>query len=248
MLLYGLTDCGMIRTQNEDYYAAAAWQGREGHYLCVVCDGMGGAKGGAYASRTAADAFVRAAQAEKGTVEKCLRRALKAANTAVYEKARADKEQYGGMGTTLVAVMANEDTLCVMHVGDSRAYLLHGGTLFRLTEDHSLVQSLVAEGKLRPEEAARSPYKNVITRAVGVKDKAEGEIGAFIWTEGDRLLLCTDGLSGPVSEDEIWDILSEDKDISHVTHELIAAALAHGGDDNITALVIENKKETFGND
>ncbi len=247
MLLYGMTDCGMLRTHNEDYYTAALWQGRKGFYLGVVCDGMGGAKGGAHASRIATEAFVRTAQAEKGTVEKCLRRALAAANTAVWQRAKEEKGELAGMGTTLVAAMVSEDTLSVLHVGDSRAYLLHDGTLYKLTEDHSYVQALVAEGKLRPEEAAGSPYKNIITRAVGVKEKVKGDMGAFVWREGDRLLLCTDGLSGAVSESEIWDILSEGKDISQLTHELIAAALAHGGDDNITALVIENKKETLKN-
>lgn len=247
MLLYGLTDCGIYRKQNEDYYTAAVWQKKEGFYLGVVCDGMGGAKGGALAGRTATETFVSAMQEGTDDVERAMKGALRRANEAVYKKAKEDGEALDGMGTTLVAVLACDDTVCVLHVGDSRAYLLHDGTLFRLTEDHSYVQALVAEGKLTATEAEASPYKNIITRAVGVKERVEGEIGAFIWSEGDRLLLCTDGLSGFVKESEIWDVLSEDKDISLVAHELVAAAERGGGEDNITVLLIENKKETTQN-
>jgi protein phosphatase len=106
---------------------------------------------------------------------------------------------------------------------------------------------LVAEGKLTKEEAEKSPYKNILTRAVGVKDEVEGDADAFLWTEGDRLLLCTDGLSSYVTEREIWDILSEDKDVSRIAHELITAAECHGSEDNVTALLIENKKEILEN-
>lgn len=248
MLLYGLTDCGMYRKQNEDYYTAAAWRHKDGFYLGVVCDGMGGAKGGALASRTATEAFVASMQEDGSGVERAMRHALRRANTAVYKKAYEGTERMDGMGTTLVAAVANEDTVCVLHVGDSRAYLLHNGTLFRLTEDHSYVMALVGEGKLSEAEAEKSPMRNIITRAVGVKDKVEGDIGAFIWSEGDRLLLCTDGLSGAVKESEIWDILSEDKDISQAAHELVSAAEFGGSEDNITVLLIENKKETIPND
>lgn len=246
MLLYGITDCGLYRKQNEDYYTAAKWQHRDGFYFGVVCDGMGGAKGGALASRTATEAFVISMQGDTGSVERAMRTALRRANGAVYKKAVEDAT-LSGMGTTLVAAVANEDTVCVLHVGDSRAYLLHDGTLFRLTEDHSYVRALVEEGRMSEAEAETSAMRNIITRAVGVKEKVEGDMGAFIWSEGDRLLLCTDGLSGFVKESEIWDVLLEDKDIGELAHELVSAAERNGGDDNVTALLIENKKETMQN-
>ena len=247
MLLYGTTDCGLYRKENEDYYAAAAWQHREGFYLGVVCDGMGGAKCGALASRTATEAFVASVQEDDGEAGDVLKNALRRASDAVREKAASGGEERAGMGTTLVAALACETAICLLHVGDSRAYLLHEGKLFRLTEDHTFVRSLVAEGKLSEAEAEQSPYKNILTRAVGVGEETEGDVGAFLWTEGDRLLLCTDGLSSYVTEREIWDILSEDKDVSLIAHELIAAAECHGSEDNVTALLIENKKEILEN-
>jgi protein phosphatase len=243
MLLYGLTDPGMVRDCNEDYYAAALWPGRKESFLLVVCDGMGGAKGGAHASRLATEAFVRRMTEERGRPTAALARALGAANAAVWERAQADKENCEGMGTTLVAAVAEPGRVTVLHVGDSRAYLLRNGELIGLTLDHSYVQSLVAKRRITAAEAKDSPLRNYITRAVGVGKRVKGDVAAFPWREGDRLLLCTDGLTGLVSEKELGEILSEDTDISHVTHELVAAACAHGGEDNITALVIENKKE-----
>ena len=242
MLLYGMTDVGLYRKENEDYYTAAAWQHKEGFYLGVVCDGMGGAKCGALASRTATETFVASVQEKDGEVADALADALRRANAAVREKALENEERQG-MGTTLVAALACETAVCLIHVGDSRGYLLHEGELYRLTEDHSLVQALLAEGAISEEEARDSLYKNVITRAVGVEDAVEGDVSAFLWSEGDRLLLCTDGLSAYVTEKEIGEIMSEDKDLSDVARELITAAECHGSEDNVTALLIENTKE-----
>ncbi|MBO5755326.1 MAG: Stp1/IreP family PP2C-type Ser/Thr phosphatase [Clostridia bacterium] len=242
MLLYGMTDVGLYRKENEDYYTAAAWQRGEGYYLGVVCDGMGGANCGALASRTATEAFVASVQENRSDVAETLTVALRRANEAVRKKAAEDEERRG-MGTTLVAALGSEETICLLHVGDSRGYLLHEGSLYRLTEDHSLVRALLAEGKIGEEEAEKSPYRNLLTRAVGAEDEVTGDLGAFLWSEGDRLLLCTDGLSSYVTEKEIEEIMAEEKDISDVAHELITAAECHGSEDNLTALLIENKKE-----
>ena len=157
MLLYGMTDVGLYRKENEDYYAAAAWRHREGFYLGVVCDGMGGAKCGALASRTATEAFVASVQEDASEAGETLKNALRRAHEAVRKKAAEGGEEREGMGTTLVAALACDTAICLLHVGDSRAYLFHDGTLFRLTEDHTLVQSLVAEGKLTGDEAQKSP-------------------------------------------------------------------------------------------
>lgn len=247
MLVYGMTDCGLYRRENEDYYTAAAWQRRRGFCLGVVCDGMGGAKCGALASRTATEAFVASVQEDESEATNALRNALRHAHDAVRKKAAEGGEERTGMGTTLVAALACDDTLYLLHVGDSRAYLLHGGKLLRLTEDHTLVGALVAEGRLSEGEAKKSPYKHILTRAVGAREETEGDTSTFPWTEGDRLLLCTDGLSSYVTEREIWDILSEDKDVSRIAHELVTAAECHGSEDNVTALLIENKKESSEN-
>ncbi len=253
MNIYGMTDIGTCRHRNEDSFGYCPLmpppliKGRRGKpafgMLAVVCDGMGGAQGGEVASRTATEIFMNAMQnCEKKDVESSMQSAIAKANRAVYEKARED-DALTGMGCTAAAAVAYDDTLALLHVGDSRIYLCHEGRLLLLTRDHSYVQQLVDAGKMSAEEARHSRYKNIITRAVGTAPRVEADFALCRWEEGDKLLLCTDGLTGFVEESEICAVLSENITVEDASRELIAAANARGCDDNLTALILENQKE-----
>ena len=174
--------------------------------------------------------------------ESAMTPALAAANRAVFEEANA-KESLQGMGTTMVCALAYSDRLALMHVGDSRIYLWHAGHLLLLTHDHSYVQQLVDAGRMSAEEARQSRYKNLITRAVGTTADVDGDFAYCLWEEGDKILLCTDGLTGFVEESEISCILSEDVPAEQIVRELIGAANSRGCDDNLTAFLLENTKE-----
>ncbi len=253
MNIYGMTDIGTVRRQNEDYFGYCRLtppprlKGRrdtaEQALLGVVADGMGGANAGEVAARLAAETFLESVKASgKKDVERAMRTAIASANTAVYKEAQGNPA-LSGMGCTVAAVLAYDDTLALLHVGDSRVYLAHAGRLLLLTRDHSYVQELVDAGRMSAEDAKYSMYKNIITRAVGTHERVEEDFALCRWEEGDRILLCTDGLTGFIEEREICSVLSEDIPVEDVARELIAAANARGCDDNLTALVIENKKE-----
>jgi len=253
MKIYGMTDTGMCRMDNQDYFSACtvappprikgARKREKEALLAVVCDGMGGAKGGALASRLATETFMHTVMETRAHhSEDALQEAFAAANAAVYEKAQED-EALHGMGTTIVAALVYEKHLSLLHVGDSRIYLWHAGELSLLTHDHSYVQQMIDSGKMTPEEARHSRYKNLITRALGTAKETVADTVLCKWDVGDKLLLCTDGLIGFVDEAEMCSVLSEDIPAEQTVHELIGAANSRGCDDNLTALLLENIKE-----
>ena len=252
MNVCGLTDSGMCRAENQDCFACATLpskdkDGKDALALAVVCDGMGGAHGGETASRLATAIFVEKMAGEKKRDEHALKNAVAAANTAVYRKSR-EEERFSGMGTTLVSVLAGKREAQVAYVGDSRAYLFHGGAIRQLTHDHSYVQTLVDSGKLTQEEAKTHPMKNLIMRAVGVKKTVEADVFPITWEEGDILLLCSDGFSNEVGPEQMESVLSaKDVPLSQRVRDLIGAANCAGGDDNITVLLLENTKENEWN-
>ena len=166
-----------------------------------------------------------------------MRHACDAANSAVYERACAEPD-LRGMGTTIVAACVRHGRLTVLHVGDSRAYLAGLRRMQQLTTDHSLVQELVASGQVLPEQAHRHPRRNVITRAVGVGPKVEPDCRTLPFPPGARLLLCTDGLSNMLSAGQMHDLCRSSRDAKQICSRLIAAALARGARDNVTALVL----------
>jgi protein phosphatase len=251
MKIYGSTDVGMRRRHNEDYYdytrllsvpPTAEGEAREEGWLAVVADGMGGALGGEIASKMAAEIILSSVkESDEDDRLRMIEKAIAAANRAIFERSERD-ENVRGMGCTLVVVLASEHSLAIAHVGDSRIYLSHNDRLLLLTRDHSYVQQLVDAGELSPEEARHSMHRNIITRAVGTHESVTADVAACAWEEGDRLLLCTDGLTGSVEDREIGQVLSESTSIEDAVRELIAAANARDCDDNLTAVVIENKK------
>ena len=241
-----LSHPGLVRRGNEDACAADPDAG-----AFVVCDGMGGAAAGEVASRLAAETFLaritqptansnRAAQPEVR-----LAAAVNAANQAVYQRS-CRSPQLSGMGTTLVALLApagNADTLWLAHVGDSRCYRLRCGHLQQLTSDHSLVEEQLRAGQITPAQAARSPMRNLITRAIGSEATVEAEIQRHHAQPGDLYLLASDGLTHDVNDGEIASILiaipipAVQSSLAHACEALIVAANRNGGHDNITVLL-----------
>lgn len=241
----GRTDIGRSREHNEDKFdffvpddaARLAFRGR----MYAIADGMGGHQAGQVASETALKTVIRAYFAPDAPedVEAALRMALNRASGLIYRAARQFDGKTQGMGTTAVVAIVKEDGITVAHVGDSRAYLLRRGEpLRRLTIDHSWVEEQVRRGGMSREEAEKSPYRNYILRSVGVEPTVETDITTFAAQPGDTLLLCSDGLTGMVSESEIATILTKESP-SDAALSLIDAANNAGGKDNITALVIK---------
>ena len=226
----GVTDVGRVRDGNEDDFLDQS--NRLG--LVAVADGMGGHRAGEVASATALEAL-RAAVASGEP----LRDAIEGANDAVLEKSVSDQE-FHGMGTTLTAGMLGSDGhLVVGHVGDSRAYLVRDGELSQITDDHSLVEEMVRSGELTPEQAEVHPRRSVITRALGIDPQVEVDEYPIELQPGDRILFCSDGLTTMVRPDEIASILSREPDLRRAAQLLVDAANAAGGEDNITAVIIE---------
>ncbi len=226
----GVTDVGRVRDGNEDDFLDQS--NRLG--LVAVADGMGGHRAGEVASATALEAL-RAAVASGQP----LRDAIEGANDAVLEKSVSDQE-LAGMGTTLTAGMLGTDGyLVVGHVGDSRAYLVRDGELTQITDDHSLVEEMVRGGELTREQAEVHPRRSIITRALGIDPEVEVDEYPIELRPGDRILFCSDGLTTMVRPDEIAGILSREQDPKRAAQLLVDAANAAGGEDNITAVIVE---------
>src|SRR6476646_8438294 len=222
------TDVGRVREGNEDAYLVDDAMG-----LVAVADGMGGHRAGEVASATALEALRSAI-----THGRPLRESMQDANEAVFTKSLTD-EELRGMGTTLTAAtLVTGGTVLVGHVGDSRAYLLHDGELRQVTVDHSLVEELVREGRLTADEAAVHPQRSILTRALGVDASVEVDVYPVELVPGDRLLLCSDGLTGMVQAEVIAATLRREEDPARAATQLVDAANSAGGEDNITVVVV----------
>jgi protein phosphatase len=221
------TDTGRQRTANEDSYFARA-------PMFAVADGMGGAQAGEVASRIAAGAFEPALKSD-GAAEEHLEEIVKGANREIHELAQRDSSR-AGMGTTLTAAMVQEDAVSFAHVGDSRAYVLRDGELRRLTKDHSLVEELRRQGRLTDEQAEEHPQRSIITRALGPEAEVNVDTMTFAARSGDVFLLCSDGLTTMVNEEQIKRILTGSRGLRAAVSQLVDAANRAGGRDNITAV------------
>lgn len=248
----GKTDIGKKRSTNQDNFSIKEYT--PGILLAVVCDGMGGARGGFEASSTATasfvasmDSFIESHITEQNTIEctdsqihRALRRAAFTSNKAVFQRSEEDSS-LRGMGTTLVAVLAVGSTVYTANVGDSRMYVIRGSRIEQVTHDHSYVQYLVDTGRITKEEARTAQNRNIITRAVGTESNVDADVFVTEIAAGERayVLLCTDGLTNHLGEDEITEIVSANSPISEKTDALVSRANQYGGSDNITAVVIE---------
>jgi serine/threonine protein phosphatase PrpC len=222
------TDTGRQRHANEDSYFARP-------PLFAVADGMGGAQAGEVASRIAAGAFERGRVSHEAPAEGQLEELAQKANREIHRLAQEDSSR-AGMGTTLTAAMVRDDEVALGHVGDSRAYVLRDGELRRLTKDHSLVEELRRQGRLTEEQAEEHPQRSIITRALGPEPSVNVDTMTFPAKDGDVFLLCSDGLTTMVSDDEIKRILTEARSLRSAVGRLVEAANRGGGRDNITAV------------
>ena len=242
MQYWGITDPGCTRTQNQDAYQVEVLN--KNTLLCVVCDGMGGAKSGNVASTLAVDVFVQEVKRtwipdmDPEELDQMLRNAIKLANFTVYDQAK-QFEEFTGMGTTLVAVLIQGKYATVVNVGDSRAYSIKSEGVRQLTTDHSLVQMMVARGELTPEQAKRYPGKNLITRAIGTESVVECDIFHRRLEKGECLLLCTDGLSNLLDEQELLFEVVHSGNRKRSCEGLLSIAKNRGAPDNVTCVLIE---------
>ena len=222
------SNVGLVRRSNEDSFLA-----RNG--LFAGCDGMGGARGGEVASETACRTLLSVDPRTAGL--DTLREAVMKANTAIVRRGLEDYRLLG-MGTTLTAALGLGDRLVFAHVGDSRGYLLHDGELRQVTSDHSWVGEMIRRGELTPAQAAVHPHRSVITRALGTEGVVQPDILEVPVVAGDRLVLCSDGLSGMVLDPMIQELTKVAADPQQAADSLVEAALEAGGDDNVTVVVV----------
>jgi len=238
---WGLTDPGCVRSQNQDVYQIEALDKHT--LLCVICDGMGGAKSGNVASTLAIDVFTQEVKRswksdmDQERLDTMLENAVKLANFTVYDQAQQFAE-FTGMGTTLVAVLIHGKAATIVNVGDSRAYWIGREGIRQLTEDHSLVQMMVARGELTPERARTYPGKNLITRAIGTETVVLCDIFHRKLERGDCLLLCSDGLSNMMDDQEILFEVAHGVNKKHCCQRLLNIAKNRGAPDNVTSVLI----------
>ena len=242
MQSWGLTDQGCVRKQNQDSFQIE--QLERGGLLCVVCDGMGGAKSGNIASSLAVDVFVQEVKRswkpfmDQEHIDQMLTGAAKLANFTVYDQS-LQFEEFDGMGTTLVAVLIKNRRATVVNVGDSRAYSITSGSIKQLTRDHSLVQMMVERGDLTPEVAKTYPGKNFITRAIGTEPMVLCDVFHLDVAKGDYLLLCSDGLSNMMDDQEILFEVVHGVNKSHCCKRLLDIAKNRGAPDNVTSILVQ---------
>ena len=241
MQYWGITDPGCVRPQNQDTYQIEQLDSQT--LLCVVCDGMGGAKSGNVASTLAVDVFVEeikrtwAAGMNQEKIDQMLEAAVKLANFTVFDQAQ-QFEEFDGMGTTLVAMLIRNQEVSVINVGDSRAYRVGSNGIRCLTKDHSLVQMMVDRGELTPERARTYPGKNYITRAIGTEPVVESDIFHLDVERGDCLLLCSDGLSNMMDDQEILFEVVHGVNKQYCCQRLLDVAKNRGAPDNVTSVLV----------
>lgn len=242
MQCWGLTDAGCVRAQNQDVFKIE--QLDRNTVLCIVCDGMGGAKAGNVASSLAADVFVEEVRRtwspgmEQAVIDQMLQSAVKLANFTVLDQGR-QFEEFSGMGTTLVAAYIRGEEATVVNVGDSRAYAVNEDGIRRVTVDHSLVEVMVQRGELTPEEARTYPGKNYITRAIGTENAVECDLFHVDMEKGECLFLCTDGLSNIIDDQEILFEVVHGVKKQYCCQHLLDIAKGRGAPDNVTAVLVQ---------
>ncbi|SFD81747.1 protein phosphatase [Lentibacillus persicus] len=240
---YFQTDPGKVRSHNED--SGGVFYNQTGQMLAVIADGMGGHQAGDVASRLATsfmqerwektDAF-----SLPDSAESWLRTSLHEMNVVVLDYSRTH-EECAGMGTTVVAVICTETFFSVAHIGDSRCYILNDKGFRQITTDHSLVNELVKTGQISKEDAEEHPRKNVLLKAVGTEQNITADVQTAQWNSDNRLLLCSDGLTDKIKDDELSTILNKPTDIAAICNEMVELANARGGEDNISIIVVHHR-------
>lgn len=243
MNVYGVTHRGVVRHENQDKLRFSL-MGNGELLAAVLCDGMGGAQAGSVASGIAADTFMSHAansldeSSSPSDMHMILTEAVNYANIKVYDRAFSDFSCMG-MGSTLVGLLVNGKRASVVNVGDSRAYLIGKRRITQITRDHSLVEDMVSRGKITRAQAQNHPQKNIITRAVGVEASVSSDLFDIKLSPGNRLLLCSDGLSNIVSAEELLMVSGNNQELEKACGALLELALKRGAPDNVSVLLCE---------
>lgn len=239
LIAHGKTDKGLVRKENEDAFCIEKDLG-----LLAIADGMGGHASGEVASKMAIEILRESFKKGGEPLPERLSSGVKLANRAIYEAAQS-QSQLNGMGTTLTALQLEGNRLSIAHVGDSRAYLIRGGVIEQMTDDHTIVSEQVARGMITREDAARSDMRNILSKALGIAPEVDVDIEGLTVSEGDQLVLCSDGLSELISDDEILSEVQSSKRPEIVCDELVDLAIQRGGEDNITVIVAHLHRENL---
>ncbi len=243
MLFFAITDKGRIRESNQDYVFASDTDAGALKNLFMVADGMGGHLAGEYASEQAVHTVLdEVRKKEKKEPVPILESAIRVANRRLYAEANSDRTKLG-MGTTMVAATFFDGHMYVANVGDSRLYVMKQGRLTQITRDHSVVQELISNGSIDENSEIYREKKHVITRAVGAEEEVRIDVFDVPFEDIDQVLLCTDGLSNMVDDNEIGNILSGDDKVKQKAESLMELALKNGGEDNITVLLIDIRED-----
>lgn len=235
-----LTHCGQVRGHNED--AGGIFKNKDGQLIAIIADGMGGHLAGDVASMLAIENMKTKweetdRKTDKQHIESWLQEVITDTNSQIYQKSK-ENSNLEGMGTTLVAAVISRDFVTIAHVGDSRCYLADQEKLQQVTEDHSFVNELVKRGEISEDDAEVHPRKNIILRALGSEPEVETDIKTISWSPGNCLLLCSDGLSDKVNQQELEQFILTDREISQIGNELIDVANERGGEDNISLILM----------
>lgn len=241
-----ITDQGRVRNHNED--AGGLFLNHADQYLSVVADGMGGHQAGDVASQMATAIIEKEwhesnEMKEPEEAEAWLKTVIQQVNKEIYEKSVNQKE-YQGMGTTVVITLCTPDFITVAHIGDSRCYMMNEAGFSQITEDHSLVNELVRSGQITPEDAEHHPRKNVLLKALGTEEVIYPDIRTISWESGNRILLCSDGLSNKICDSELQSFLENDEAIEDTSKGLITLANERGGEDNISLVIVHHEVHT----
>ncbi|WP_010530490.1 Stp1/IreP family PP2C-type Ser/Thr phosphatase [Lentibacillus jeotgali] len=242
MKAYFQTDQGRVRPHNED--DGGVFYNRTGQMLAIIADGMGGHQAGDVASKMATS-FVRDKWQQTDDFnsseasETWLKETLEEANLALLEHAQ-NNEACAGMGTTVVGVICTDEFIAVAHVGDSRCYKLSGEGFVQITEDHSLVNELVRSGQISEEDAEHHPRKNVLLKALGTETDIAADTQSMKWERENKLLLCSDGLTNKVTDEELSSFIKKDPDLGAVSNDMVELANNRGGEDNISLVIVHH--------
>lgn len=233
MRAVGITNIGLVRHKNEDSFVIKQEQG-----LFAVCDGMGGHKGGDVASKMAARTIEELVNFDSvDEAVESISFAIKKANSTILEEARQNPD-LSDMGTTITAAAVVDNTIVVGHVGDSSLFIIRNRTITKITRDHTLAEKMVADGLFKPEEAKKHSYNHILTRAVGTEDSILVDVFVIELYRGNTILICTDGLTDLLDEQDILRIVAEHDDLHRTAQDLINMALSRGGHDNITTILV----------
>ena len=243
----GMTNIGKRRELNEDSFKICGFENGAPHGVCVLADGMGGHNAGEIASSTAAEIVAdelaeNLCKTDDKDICHNIAAAIDFANSRIYEMSLSNREQ-AGMGTTLVVAYVKDEQLWVANIGDSRAYVINAKEICKMTIDHSIVEELVRRGTITREEARSHPDKNIITRAVGTEEYVDADYYDYKLSEGETIILCSDGLTETVRDERIQEIIVNEEDIAKAVDALIEEANKNGGVDNITVVAFRVEKE-----